>query len=294
MANNNEIEISPFKIGALLLTAIFVLSMVFGTWFTVNQGERVVVLTNGAVSSVKDAGIYFKAPFFQSTEHFTIRTQKARYENFETYSKDIQKANVTATVNYSINPSKVADVYTNLGVDYENKVITPAILSTIKVVFGQYTATESIDSRQKLVKDVLEAVTTKLEPYGIRVENVAVEDISFSKEYNDSVEARMQAEVDVQKAKQTLLQEQIKADIARTQAQGTADAAVMAAKGKAQATALQGDAEAKAINAKGEALRQNSDLVNYTLATQWDGKLPTTMLPNQGLPMIHLPGQGDK
>ena len=288
MSDDNEVRV--FKIGGLILGAIVVLSATLGTWFTVDAGERVVVLTNGAVSSVKDAGIYFKAPFFQSTEHFSVRTQKARYENFETYSKDIQKANVTATVNYSVNPAKVSEIYSQLGVDYENKVITPAVLSTIKVVFGQYNATESIDSRQKLVKDVMEAVTAKLEPYGIRVENVSVEDISFSKEYNDSVEARMQAEVDVQKAQQTLQQEKIKADIARTQAQGTADAAVMAAKGRAQATTLQGEAEAKAINAKGEALRQNADLIQYTIATGWDGKLPTTMLPNQGLPMIKLPG----
>jgi len=286
-------EVSIFKIGSLLLFAVFVLSMVFGTWFTVNQGERVVVLTNGAISSVKDAGIYFKAPFFQSVEHFSIRTEKSRYENVETYSKDIQTAHTTITVNHRLDPAKVGEIYGSLGTDYENKVITPAVLSTIKVVFGQYNATESIDARQKLVKDMTEAVTTRLAQYGIIVENVSVEDIAFSKAYDESVEQRMAAEVEVQKAKQTLLQEQIKADIQRTQAQGIADAAVMSAKGKAQATQLQGDAEAKAINAKGEALRQNSDLIPFTIATNWDGKLPTTMLPNQGLPMIKLPGQKD-
>lgn len=286
-------DVSVVKVGLLAGLTILVLSLFLGTFFTVDQGNRVVVLTNGAISSVKDAGIYFKAPFFQTTETFSIRTEKSRFENVETYSKDIQTAHVTVTVNHRLDPAKVAEIYQTLGKDYENKVVAPAVLSTIKVVFGQYSATESIDSRQKLVKDMTDAVETRLAQYGILVENVSVEDIAFSKSYDDSVEARMKAEVEVQKAKQTLLQEQINADIARTQAQGTADAAVMAAKGRAQATALQGEAEAKAINAKGEALRKNADLVAYTLATQWDGKLPTTMLPNQGLPMIKLPGSGD-
>ena len=286
-------NVSLFKVGGLVAVVALVLSLFLGTWFTVDQGERVVVLTNGAVTSVKDAGIYFKAPFFQSTETFSVRTEKSRYEGVETYSKDIQTAHTTVTVNHRLDPTKVAEVYSTLGADYENKVVTPAVLSTIKVVFGRYTATESIDSRQKLVKDMTDAVTASLSQYGILVENVSLENIAFSKEYDASVEARMKAEVEVQKAKQTLLQEQINADIARTTAQGTADAAVMAAKGKAQAIQLQGEAEAKAINAKGEALRSNNDLVAYTLATQWDGKLPTTMLPGQGLPMIKLPTTGD-
>lgn len=282
-------DVSVVKVAGLGLVTVAILSMVLGSWFTVNQGERVVVLTNGAISSVKDAGIYFKAPFFQTTERFSIRTEKSRFENVETYSKDIQTAHTTVTVNHRLDPTKIGQIYQDLGADYENKVVAPAVLSTIKVVFGQYSATESIDSRQKLVKDMTDAVETRLAQYGIIVENVSVEDIAFSKSYDESVEARMKAEVEVQKAKQTLLQEQINADIVRTKAQGEADAAVASAKGRAQATAVQGAAETKVLETKGQALRDNKDLVAYTLATLWDGKLPTTMLPNGAMPMIQLP-----
>ena len=287
-ANSDTIEINPVKIGLGIIAVLAVLTVVLGSWFTVDQGERVVLLTNGAISSVKGPGIYFKAPFIQSTAHFSIRTAKSRYEGIETYSKDVQEAHTTVTVNHSIDPAKVGDLYQTLGADYENTIVTPAVLSTLKNVFGQYSATESIDTRQKLVEDMQSAITTKLQPYGIKVENVSIEDISFSKAFNDSVEARMQAEIQVQQAKQTLLQEQINADIVRTKAQGAADASVATAKGQAAATKLAGDAEASAITAKANALKENSNLVNLTIAQKWNGELPTTMLPGGSTPLLNL------
>jgi regulator of protease activity HflC (stomatin/prohibitin superfamily) len=289
MSNSDMDEVSVVKIGGGLVVVAILLAMVFGTWFTVNQGERVVVLTNGVVSSVKNPGIYFKAPFIQSIERFSVRTEAAKYTGVLTLSKDVQPATVAVTLNYNIDPSKVGDIYSKLGPEYQAKVIDPAVQNTIKVVFGQYSAAESIDSRAKLVKDISDNISAKLESFGIVVDNLSVENIEFSGGYITAVEDRMKAEVAVQQQLQTLAKEKILADIARTLAQGAADSAVMAAKGQAQATQLQGEAEAKAINAKGEALRQNSDLVAYTIAKGWDGHLPTTMLPNQGLPMISLP-----
>ncbi len=60
------------------------------------------------------------------------------------------------------------------------------------------------------------------------------------------------------------------------------------AQAQADATTLKGNAEASAIAAKGKALRDNPTLIEYTKAEQWDGKLPTTMIPDSALPMIDL------
>lgn len=272
----------------LATAGAFVFLMFFGTWYTVNQGEEAVVLTNGTISSIKGSGLYFKAPLFQSVEKFSIRTERSTYENVETYSKDIQTAHVKITVNHRLDPAKVGEIYQALGTDYETKLIDNTALSTIKVVFGQYSATESIDHRAALVKDMTDALTKKLSPYGIFIDNVSVENISFSDSYDKAVEARMKAEVEVQQANQTLQQEKIQADIARTQAQGAADSALIQATATAKATKLNGDADAYAIEAKAEALRKNPDVVGLTVAQGWDGKLPTVMVPGGSTPMLAL------
>lgn len=262
---------------------LFALIMLFGTWYTVDQGEQAVVLTNGSVTSVNGSGLYFKTPFFQSVEKFSTRTEKSEYTDVETYSKDIQTAKVTITVNHRLDPTKVASIYQTFGTNYEDKIITNTVLNSVKIVFGQYNATESIDHRANLVKDMTTALATKLEPYGILVENVSVSNIAFSEEYNKAVEARMKAEVEVQQANQTLQQEKIKADIARTHAQGEADAKLTAAQ-----------SEAKSIRLKGEALRDNPEVIKLTVAQGWDGVLPQVMLPNGATPMINMNSLLDK
>ena len=49
---------------------------------------------------------------------------------------------------------------------------------------------------------------------------------------------------------------------------------------------MRGNAEADAIKAKTLALSSNPMLIELTKAERWDGKLPTTVLPNGTLPFI--------
>lgn len=58
------------------------------------------------------------------------------------------------------------------------------------------------------------------------------------------------------------------------------------AEAAAKAIKLRGEAEAAAIDARGKALRDNPALVALTQAERWDGKLPTTMVPNGSVPML--------
>ena len=79
---------------------------------------------------------------------------------------------------------------------------------------------------------------------------------------------------------------QINAKIANEQAALAAQAKVAQAKADAEATRLRGSAEADAIKAKTLALSSNPMLIELTKAERWDGKLPTTVLPNGTLPFI--------
>lgn len=187
---------------------------------------------------------------------------------------------------------KVPEMYSRFGGDIDaaiSRVIAPHINEKVKVVFGQYTAERAIRERGKLNADAAQAMTEAIayDPVFV-IESVQIEDISFSPEYIKSVEARMQAEVEVQRYRQQLEREKIQAQIAVTQAQGRADAVVAEAKAKAQATILAGDAEGKAIQSRGEALAKNPNLVSLVQAEHWDGKLPTTMIPGGAVPMIAL------
>jgi regulator of protease activity HflC (stomatin/prohibitin superfamily) len=109
------------------------------------------------------------------------------------------------------------------------------------------------------------------------VESIQIENIDFSDAYEQSIEQRMLAEVEVQKVQQNAQREKVQAEIL-----------VIQSKAEADAKKLQGEAEAYAINARGKALRDNPGLVELVQAEKWDGKLPTTMVPGQTVPFINV------
>ncbi|MGI4764646.1 MAG: prohibitin family protein, partial [Janthinobacterium lividum] len=144
-----------------------------------------------------------------------------------------------------------------------------------------------IQERAKLNADVFTAIRDSMaDDPELVLESVQVENIDFSGQYVQSIEQRMQAEIEVQRIQQQFQQQEVQAKITVVNAQAAADAKVTAAKADAQAIQLRGEAEASAIKARGDALKQNPDLVALTAAERWDGKLPATMVPGSALPFI--------
>lgn len=273
---------------AIVIAIITGFNIAITGWYTVDAGERAIQLRNGAITRTVDAGLYFKLPFIDSVKYISTRTQSRSFNELSTYSKDQQPAEIKASVTYKVPAAEVENVYLNFK-DIEglaSNTIERQVPNQIENVFGQYSAIEAVQKRAQLTKDVNDAIKQSLGNYPIIVESVQIEDIDFSRAYEQSVEDRMKAEVEVQTQKQNLEKEKISAEIAVTKAQAIADSTLARAKAEAEAVILTGEAEAKAITAKTKALEANSALVELTKAEKWDGKLPTTVLPNSALPFV--------
>ena len=282
------------------LVGLILVMVAFGSWFTVDQGERGVVLRNGAFVRVADPGLGFKTPFIEDVIDLSVRTHKRVYDKMASYSKDIQLATIRIAVNSKLDPSRVREIYEQFGKNYEERILDPAVNGESKIVFGQFTAKEAIEQRGKLQAETEKAIRDALEGSGILIDSVQIENIDFSTEFEKSIEARMQAEVEVARLKQNLEREKVQADIARTQANGRsdavraeaqakADATLMQAKAEAEGIRLRGDASALAIQARTNALKnQGADIIELTKAERWNGALPTTMLPNSVTPLLPI------
>ena len=132
-----------------------------------------------------------------------------------------------------------------------------------------------------------------------RIVSVQVEDIQFSAAYEQSVEDRMLAQVEVERLRQNAQREKVQAEIRVTQANAERDANIAKAQGEAErirleaeaqaeAVRIQGEAEAEVIKQKGEALRDNPNLVELTKAEKWNGELPSTMVPGTATPFVNV------
>lgn len=266
------------------IAGLFLLTLVSGSWYTVDAGERAVVLTFGSITAVKGAGLHFKLPLAQSVHKVSTRVQWLSWnedEPMETYSRDQQPARLQVNVAYRIlaDDASIRTFYaTYRDVDAMTAaLIAPRTLEGIKTIFGQFNAVRAIQDRTRLNAEV-ENELRRLIKGPLAIEGVQIKDITFSDAYEQSVEQRMLAQVEVEKVRQNKDREQLQADIK-----------VIQATAEAQAVKLRGEAEAAAIRARGEALRDNPKLVELVAAEKWNGILPTTMVPGSAVPFIAMP-----
>jgi regulator of protease activity HflC (stomatin/prohibitin superfamily) len=275
-------------IGAIAV--FFVLTAVFGSWYTIDQGERGVVLRNGAFIGTADPGLGFKLPIFDVVHVISVQTHAQVYEQMESYSRDQQLANLRVSVNYRIPPDQVATVYATYGSEGNMvmRLLDRLVPQETKIVFGRFNAVAAIQERARLNAEVSTAITDGIADAPIIVESVQIEDIAFSEAYENSIEQRMLAEVEVQRIQQNADREEVQAQITVIQAQARADAVRAEAQAQADAIKLRGEAEAAAINARGAALQDNPLLVELTKAERWNGTLPVTMIPGSTVPFLNV------
>lgn len=283
-------EATIIKRGILFaVTAILSLIILWGSWYTVDQGERGVILRNGAIVGVAEPGLGFKIPLLTSIERISVQDHAQLYEGLQAYSKDQQTATMRLSVSYQLPAAEVAEIYADYG-SAENlvsRLMDRQVPKVLEEVFGQFNAATAIQDRARLGIEVQTAIQAAV--HGpILIKSVQIENIDFSDAYENSIEQRMLAEVDVQKVRQNAEREKVQAEIVVIQAKASADAAVAQAQAQATGTRLAGDAEADAIRAKAKALADNPALINLVQAEKWNGALPTTMIPGGTLPFMQM------
>jgi regulator of protease activity HflC (stomatin/prohibitin superfamily) len=287
---------------AAIVAVLVIAVLAAGSWYTVDQTERGVLLRNGAVVGTAQPGLGFKIPVMDSVEKVTVKTSTFTWDKMNSYSFDQQPADLKISVTLRAAPEKVADLYAKFGSVQTavNQVVSPVVNQQVKVVFGRYTAVKAIQERGPLNSAIKDAITTTLkdDPM-IIIESVQLENIEFSQNYLHSIEQRMLAEVEVQKLQQNAEREKVQAQITVTQATAKANAVRAEAQANAEATRLNGEAaasnikitgeaEAAAIEARGKALGNNPNLVTLVQAERWNGVLPTTMVPGSSVPFVSV------
>jgi regulator of protease activity HflC (stomatin/prohibitin superfamily) len=284
------------------IAAVVGLPLLVGSWYTIDQGERGVILRNGAVVDTAEPGLHFKIPWIVSVVKIPV-TQQVTYWNcapgsqcgadehaeMQGYSQDQQPAAMRVTVSWHVPASDVVKVYSEYGSlsNIEARLIARRAPQDVKTVFGQFTAATVIQDRAKFNAQVQDAIEKGIQG-PVQIDSVQVENIDFSEVYEKSVEQAMQARVEVQRIEQQRQQQQVQAQITVINAQAAADATLAQAKAAAQAVQIRGEADAAAIRAKGDALKDNPNLIGLTQAERWDGKLPEMMVPGSSVPMINL------
>lgn len=239
-------------VGVLVLFVVVVLWLLT-TVVIVPTGNTGIVTQFGKVTGRDmQPGLNFKAPFpFQGATILNTQVQKEQ-QDASASSSDLQDVKTTVAVNYHLDNAKVSSIYQNIGIDYKEKLIDPAIQESVKATTAKYTATDLINNRSS-VKDAVEAaLVARLNPIGIVVDATSIVNFTFSDEFNKAIEAKQVAQQNVLAEQQNLDKIKVQAEETVTQAQAQHDA---------------------------NALLEQSltpEILEKAAIDKWDGKLPTT------------------
>jgi regulator of protease activity HflC (stomatin/prohibitin superfamily) len=248
----NRFPKTIITVGVLLVVLIF-----FRPWALVGPGERGVMLNFGAVEDkVLNEGIHFRIPVMQSIVTLDVKVQKAMTETIAA-SADLQDVTSTVALNYHIIPDKANKVYQELGIQFKDRIIDPAILEVVKAVTARYSAEELITKRPIVGEEMRLKLEERLKPYNIAVDAFSIVAFSFSKVFTEAIENKQTAEQLALKAKRDL--ERIKIE---------AEQKVTAARAEAESLRLQ------KANISADLIELRKIEANMKAIEKWNGVLP--------------------
>jgi prohibitin 2 len=275
-----NVNVGAAKAVVIVIFALIVIGVVTAAGVKiVDAGHRGVLLHWNAVDLTHpplDEGLHFVFPFADSVVNVEVRTLK--YEKSTTSaSKDLQTVATTVTVNYHPSKESVHQLYKDIGLDYENRVIQPAIEETVKQVTANYNAEELITKRPLVKADIQSEISVRLNEFNLLTEIVSITDFEFSPLFSQAIESKVEAEQKAKKAENDLIRIEVEARQAEAHALGLAKANIAEANG-----------EAEAIRIINQALSQNPYYLDWLKTQAWDGKLPL-VVGEGGTPFIQIP-----
>jgi regulator of protease activity HflC (stomatin/prohibitin superfamily) len=93
-------------IAAASIAGIVALIIILGSWYTVDQTERGVILRNGAVIGTAQPGLGFKVPLIDGVEKISVKTSTYTWDKMNSYSFDQQPADLKISVTLRAAPEK--------------------------------------------------------------------------------------------------------------------------------------------------------------------------------------------
>jgi len=270
---------SPFKVVLLVLVVVFAVIFLSSSFVVIPAGHTGVALTFGKVEdAVLQEGLHFKVPFVQKIVVVDNRIVKLDV-NTEAFSKDLQTITTVVAVNYHVGKENSQTVYKNVGMGFEEVLISPAVNEVLKAVTAKYTAVELVSSRAEVSMLLDDGLNDKLNGYGIFINELNIINWDFSEEYINAVEAKQVAEQNLIKTRTEQEQALV---IANTEAQKR----VIAAEAEANEIKVLAEANAESNRIITESISEL--LIKYQTVAKWDGKLPSVMSGSDNM-LIDIP-----
>lgn len=261
---------------AIIALVLFVLIVIGGPITVVPAGHVGVKDLFGKVSpNALPPGVHFIIPFTR-VHKMSIRTMELK-ETAEVPSKEGLTMDLEGSVLFRLDPTKAAEMYRTVGINYAEIVVVPQVRSAIREITASYDAKALYSSeREQIARETFELVQKMTAGRGIIVESILLRKIGLPPVVANAIQEKLKREQESEQMKFVLAKEQQEAERKRIEAQGISDFQKIVAQG----------ISAQLLEWKGIEATEK-------LAMSPNAKVVVVGNPRNGLPII-LGGGADK
>ena len=268
-------------IGSIGIGFVFIVLLIFGysCTYKVDPGYAGVIysMDGGIETETLGQGFHVVAPWKKVIE-YPVSTETVYYtknnddgdekkdNSINVNTKDGKQVNVSVTYAYHMDEVQLPSVFEKFR-GQKSEVIEAGYIiivdnSVTLNITSQYSLMELVgDKRPQINEAILDKFRNSLEPYGIVIETFNLSDVVPDEQTKEAIQAVVNAQNALEKAKVEKEQAEVDAEKARVAAKGKADAELIEAEGTAAANAKLQESLTPLI-------------VEQRKLDKWDGKLP--------------------
>ena len=157
---------------------VVVLFIILASIKQINEYERGVKFSRGKFTKLIGPGWKIVLPIFQSFRKVDIRVKAVDVPEQEAITKDNVSIKINAVLYYKVFDAGKAII----AVENYNYAVSQLAQTTMRNVVGSVSLDELLSERESISAKICEIVDKATDPWGIKVENVELKDVSLPEE----------------------------------------------------------------------------------------------------------------
>jgi regulator of protease activity HflC (stomatin/prohibitin superfamily) len=220
------------RLPKIALPAVFIIILLIilisKSAVTIGSGESGVLYKTFGGGVVTDEpplgeGFHLVAPW-NRVYVYEVRQQEL-FEKMKVLSSNGLEIQIDASAWYQPVASELGNLHQNLGENYLDRVIKPAIRSAARSVVGRYTPEQLYSSKRDAIQDEIFAETKKiLDKQNVQLNEVLVRDVTLPNTIKEAIERKLRQEQESLEYEFRLVTAKKEAEKVTIEAQGKADA----------------------------------------------------------------------
>ena len=156
----------------------------------IDEYERGVKFSRGKFSKIMQPGWNLVLPIFESYKKIDIRTKVVDVPEQDVITKDNVSVRINAVIYYKVFDASKAI----LEVENFYYAVSQLAQTTMRNVVGSVSLNELLGEREKISVEICKIIDEATDPWGIKVENVELKDVSLPEEMKRVIARAAEAE----------------------------------------------------------------------------------------------------